>query len=428
MPGRQYKPVRGLGGGSQSAVLRDLYFAKVSSRQEIGTRTGLSPGTVSNAAAALIADGLVIEVGQVDSEGGRPRILLRVDPEYGYLVGVDVGETRVHVELFDLGMGAVATAVRPLRRGAYTPEIVAGAVLAGIEEVLAAGGAGKHVLGIGVGVPGIVAQGSQEVVHASTMGWVNVPLQHLLREGLRRAGTDLPLFVENGAKTMGQAELLFGAGRGAREAVLVLIGSGVGGCVIVDGVLHQGAGGSAGEWGHTTVSVGGRTCRCRARGCLEAYVGAEGILDRYHEALGFGHDTARSIERLLHDGEEASLRAMLDAAGSDLVARAVLDSTLTYLGAGLGNLINLLNPERMIIAGWAGLLLGDGRLDQIRDEIRQHALDQPFRQADVRLGALGSDAVAMGAAALVLEEFLNSRTTPRPETSEASPVKELESA
>src|SRR5262249_35232903 len=138
----------------------------------------------------------------------------------------------------------------------------------------------SDLLGAGVGVSGIVEQGpSGAIVHAQTLGWDAVPLEALLREG-----TDLPLHIDNGAKTLGQAEMWFGAGRGSRPAVCALVGSGVGAAVVTNGATYRGASTSAGEWGHTTLVYDGRPCRCGSRGCLEAYVGAEGVLDRYRQA------------------------------------------------------------------------------------------------------------------------------------------------
>ena len=132
------------------------------------------------------------------------------------------------------------------------------------------------VLGVGIGVPGIIEHGAEVLVHGQTYGWDAVPLERLLR-----AHTDLPLRFDNGAKTTGQAELWFGAGRGARNAVVVLVGSGVGASLISGGATYQGATSSAAEFGHVTVMVGGRRCRCGSAGCLEAYAGAEAILERY---------------------------------------------------------------------------------------------------------------------------------------------------
>ena len=155
-----------------------------------------------------------------------------------------------------------------------------------------------EVLGIGVGVFGTVEQGREATVHAQTIGWEAVPLERMLR-----AGTALPIYLENGAKTLGQAELWFGAGRGVQHAVITLVGSGVGAAVISNGAISRGVTSSAGEWGHTCIVFDGRPCRCGSRGCLEAYVGAEAVLDRWKAARGGrpvpGTDEQTSLAELL---------------------------------------------------------------------------------------------------------------------------------
>jgi predicted NBD/HSP70 family sugar kinase len=238
---------------------------------------------VSNVVADLIADGLVEEAGSVDSDGGRPRTLLRVAPHSGQMIGVDVGETRVRVELFDLALTELARTERPLTPQGYAVDVIVGHIRDGVAEVLTAEGAApERLLGVGVGVPGIVEHTADRgaVVHGQTIGWDAVPLERLLQSP--EPPGPVRYFIDNGAKTLGQAEMWFGAGRGARNAVVVLFGSGVGACLVTPEVEH----GRAVEWGHLTVRVRGRRCRCGASGCLEAYAGAESLLARWHEAGG----------------------------------------------------------------------------------------------------------------------------------------------
>jgi predicted NBD/HSP70 family sugar kinase len=273
---------------------------------------------------------------------------------------------------------------------------VVGQITAGLRTVLDDSGVGaQEILGVGVGVPGIIEQGPEVLVHGQTYGWDAVPLERLLRA---HAGTllpaDVPLRFDNGAKTMGQAELWFGAGRGARNAVVVLIGSGVGASLISGGTTYQGATSSAAEFGHITVVVGGRKCRCGSTGCLEAYAGAEAILERYGRPMAA-------------DDQELALAELIEAAGTSPLAAAILDETAQYLGAGLGTLINLFNPERVILGGWAGLLLGGRLLPEIRESARQHSLRHPFAATSIELGRLGPGVVALGAATLPMEAFLN---------------------
>jgi predicted NBD/HSP70 family sugar kinase len=391
---RRRSTVRDLRRDNRSVLLSSLYFEQPASRHDLSEATGLSPASVSNVVRELISEGIAVEAGSVDSEGGRPRVLLRINADHGYVIGVDVGETRVRVELFDLMMTERAKADYPLDPRQHSVEVIVTAILTGLETVLANGGVvARDVLGIGVGVPGVVESGPEVLVHGQTFGWESVPLERLLR-----AGTDLPLHIDNGARTMGQAELWFGAGRGARRAVVCLIGSGVGASIITSGHAHRGSTSSAAEWGHTTVVVGGRACRCGSRGCLEAYVGAEAVLDRYGPSLP-------------GDDQESALAALIDLAGMSATAAEVLDQTALYLGVGIADLINLLNPERIILGGWAGLLLGERLLPQIREAARQHSLRHPFAETSIELCRLGPDAVGLGAATLPIEAFLTGTAT-----------------
>src|SRR5215472_2954025 len=319
--------VRDLRRHNRSALLSKLFFDGPLSRHELSALTGLSAATVSNVTGELIEERLIVEAGLIDSDGGRPRVLLRVDPHYGHVIGIDVGETGVKVELFDLSMTALATVQHPLPSVRPDPATVVGQLVSGLREVIAqAEVEAASVIGVGIGVPGAVEQDSVEApekadavrVHAQTIGWDAVPFGQLLRD----AGVTLPLYFENGAKTQGQAEMWFGAGRGCGHAVIALIGSGVGAAVITDGNTYRGATSSAGEWGHTTIAYGGRACRCGAKGCLEAYVGAESILDRYRQARG--SRTAAGAD------EHADLDALLAAAGRSKTAARVLADTAGY--------------------------------------------------------------------------------------------------
>lgn len=395
---RGKQTVRDLRRGSRSTLLRRLYFDGPLSRQELGRISGLSAGSISNVIGELLADGLVEECGSVESDGGRPRILLQVPPGQAHLVGVDVGETQVRVALFDLTLTELAASDHPLSDKGHDVDHVVELILTGLAEVLATTGVDPDtVLGVGVGVPGIVEQGEAAehgqgiVVHSQTVDWDAVPLGRLLR-----AGTDLPLYVDNGAKTLGQAEMWFGAGRGTRHAVIALFGSGVGACVIADGARFRGATSSAGEWGHTKVHVGGRLCRCGSRGCLEAYVGAEALVERWGAAPA-------------GSSEKAGLAALLAAAeAGEPAAVELLAEAAEYFGAAIADLINLFNPERIVIGGWAGLMLGPRLLPAVREAATAYALRFPRAQTSIELGRLGPDAVTVGAATLPLSQFLDS--------------------
>jgi len=318
-------------------------------------------------------------------------VLLQVRPGFRYVVGADVAETRVLIELYDLSMARLAQAEF---EHDDDPAQVAEQLLAGLAAVTAEAGVEQsQVLGYGVGVPGVVDR--EGVVDSQSTGWETVPLGAMLR-----AGTEVPIFVDNGAKTFGQAEMWFGSARGARHAVIVMIGTGVGAAVVMDGRSYRGANSNAGEWGHTTLVYDGEVCRCGARGCLEAYVGAGGIGRRLAAATGRPYTPALLAEML---------------AETPPAARAVFAETAGYLGAGIADLINLFSPERIVIGGIAGSVLGERFLPEIREAAARHALRRPYSQTSIDLCTLGADAVAMGAATLPIAQLLSDGGLPEPE-------------
>ncbi|MGK5678021.1 ROK family protein [Actinoplanes sp. URMC 104] len=385
--------VRDVRRANRSGLLTDLFHGGLQSRQQLAASTELSQASVSNLIGEMIEEGLVEEAGLVGSDGGRPRVLLRVRPGFRYVVGADVAETRVLVELYDLAMSRLAAVTL---EHDDRPEQVAGRVLAGLGRVIEdAGVAPADVLGFGVGVPGVV--GLDGVVDSQSTGWDSVPLGAMLR-----AGTDVPIFVENGAKTQGQAEMWFGAGRGARHAVIVMIGTGVGAAVVMDGrSYYRGANSNAGEWGHTTLIYDGDRCRCGARGCLEAYIGAEAIGRRLAAATGEAYSEELLASRLRQPDLQEPVAG-------------VFEQTAGYLGAGLADLINLFSPERIVLGGDTGAAFGERFLPQIRAAAARHALRRPYAQTTITVCELGTDAVAMGAATLPIAQLLAEGGLPEP--------------
>ncbi len=325
MQNRKRGTVRDLRRDNRAAILWSLYLSQPhlsqphlsqpQSRQDLSVATGLSPASVTNVVRELLDEGIVLETGFLDSDGGRPRTMLGMNPEHGYVIGVDVGETRTRVELFDLTMAERAKAEYPLDPYQHDVDTVVEQILSGLSAVLSGSEVDPaKVVGVGVGVPGIIEQGPEVLVHGQTYGWDAVPLERLLR-----TGTSLPLHFDNGAKTMGQAELWFGAGRETRNAVVILIGSGVGASLLSDGNSYRGSTSSAAEFGHVTVVTGGRRCRCGAAGCLEAYAGAEAILERYGRPMA-GSD------------QEAALAELISDAETSVLAATILEETTQYLG------------------------------------------------------------------------------------------------
>lgn len=365
-------------------------------RVTLAQLTGLSSGSVTNVTAALLEEGLICEVGFEESDGGRPRVMLEVNPAFGGSVGIELGETRVRVEGFDLKMRPIAAADVALHPQHHDPVLVVGEIVNAVNRVRAAFDAeGRRLLGVGVAVPGIVAYHNGAAwAHAPNIGWREVPIEEMMCDRLK-----VPVFAENGAKALGQAEMWLGAGRGSKHAIVALWGTGVGAAIFSNGAIHRGSASSAGEWGHTCVVVGGRRCRCGASGCIEAYIGAGALLEAW-----CGVDP--KARRVADPDSEEWAPALLAAAQAGGPARDVLDEAATYFGVGAANLVNLFNPEKIIIGGWLGLVLGPHLLDRVRAVVKQQALEYTANRASIEVGELGPDAVALGACSLVMDELL----------------------
>jgi predicted NBD/HSP70 family sugar kinase len=377
---------------NRAQALRSIILSGSTTRAELARESGLSVASVTNLVSELIAEDLVMEGGTVASSGGRPTTLIEPNPSGAYLLGADVGERGVAVELFDLSMQRVDREFRGGRDGEPID-----AIARDLDEAVAAllernPAAWDRMVGIGLGLPGIVEtdESGAQVLYAQSLGWPAIPVTELVSH-------DIPIFAENGAKTQAMAEVWDGAARGASEALVVLMGRGVGLGIVTNGQLAHGRFSSAGEWGHVKIERGGRLCRCGGHGCVEAYLGADAILADWRDAGG--------------EFEGSGWNALGDllAANSsgDPAASAVVDELVATLGSALGGLVNLTNPERVVIGGWVGLRLMDTLAPRIEDAIRREALERPGSQFTLSASRFGGDTVALGAAMLPLNEIVN---------------------
>ncbi|MGP3984533.1 ROK family protein [Streptomyces sp. KR80] len=379
-------------------VLRHIVAESPVSRQDLAAATGLSLATVANLVGELLALGMLVEVGYEDSEGGRPRGLVSVNTSGGALIGVDVAETYIHVELFDLAMTVIARAEEELRPGENQPaQVVAHIATAVAFVVEQASVASERVLGVGVSMPGQVDREGGVSVYAPNWDWHDVPLLGLLGERI-----PYPLHLDNPLRACTVAELWFGAARGRGDVVVVNLGTGVGAGLALGGALYRGVTNSAGEWGHTTLVLDGRLCHCGNHGCVETYVGAPGIMQSLRE-LSPGSP-------LLHpDDQTATIEALArGVADGDPVAVKVVKETARYLGAAVADLVNLLNPEVIVLSSWVARLLGQPLLDEVREAVARHALRRPLAGTEIVLCPIPSNPVSLGAAAFALEGSLAS--------------------
>jgi predicted NBD/HSP70 family sugar kinase len=377
-------------------VLRHIVAESPVSRQESAAATGLSLATVANLVGELLELGLLVEVGYEDSAGGRPRGLVAVNAEGGALIGVDVAETYIHVELYDLALTVLARAEEELRPGENEPAQVLAHIASAVATVVGeAGIPAERVLGVGVSMPGMVDREGGVSVFAPNWDWHDVPLLSLLAEHI-----PYPLHLDNPLRACTIAELWFGAARGCDDAVVVNLGTGVGAGIALGGALHRGVTNSAGEWGHTTLVLDGRLCHCGNHGCVETYVGAPGIMQNLRELA--------PESPLLHpDDQTATIAALAQGVtDGDPVAVKVVRDTARYLGAAVADLVNLLNPEVIVLSSWVARALGRPLLDEVREAVARHALRRPLASTRIVLCPIPSNPVSLGAATFALEGAL----------------------
>ena len=387
---------------NQRTLLNLIYFNEPISRLDLSDRSGLSPATVTNLVSNLLEENVVIQTGLEESQGGRPRTTLAINPHYGYFIGVEVAETHIYTGLYDMKLRRLDNRRTEISTDENRPESIVEFIAQGARRVLADQCIpGEKVIGVGVGMPGVVSQSGDVSVFAPNWGWHNVPFLEMLKAQL-----DLPIRLDNGAQAMALAEMWFGAGHGVNNLAVLLLGTGVGAGLIAGGSLYRGVTNSAGEWGHTCIEVDGALCRCESRGCIETVVGAPGIIRQLREI-----EADHPLLKL--QSQRAILQALHDAAlAGDPVCCRVLDQVARYLAIGIANLVNLFNPHLIVTGGWCGVLISDYVFPRLESIVKQYALSEPLHAVEITTTHLGGEGVVgLGAASLALETFLMGRAS-----------------
>jgi glucokinase len=307
------------------------------------------------------------------------------------VIGIDAGGTKLLGGVVDEQL-AVHHRVHRLWRGGARQEVL-DVLVDVVEEAL---GAGPEAEAIGFGIPSLMDSDravSRECVHLPLAG---VPFRDLMSERL-----DRPVVVDNDANCALLAEARSGAARGARAALLLTLGTGIGGGVLIDGQIYRGPGGSAGELGHVVVEVDGRECPCGNRGCLETVVSGT-ALGQAAAAVAEA-DPESALARARAAGRDVTGALVTELAGEgDPDACAILAEAGRKLGAGLSGLANAFNPEVIVIGGGASAA-GELLLGPARDELARRALG-PNRGVALVPAHFGTEAGMLGAAVLALEE------------------------
>lgn len=374
---------------NRSLVLNTIKTFGPIARAEVARRTGLSPAAVTGLTADLIGEGLVFEKAAGDSSGGRPPILLALNPRGGYVVGVKVTETQVIAALTDMEATIISKVNLPWN-GDSKDEFIQ-VIMDVVATLVSQGGIRrKQLIGVGIGLAGVVDARAGTLRKSPYLPWQDLPLRDLLQTKLR-----LPVYLDNDVNTLTLAEKWFGAGQGVENFLVVTIGRGVGLGIVMNGQFCRGAHGGAGEFGHTLVDEQGPLCACGKRGCLEAYASDPALMREaaVEGAVGRKVSTPNELVVLAAEGDPGAL-AILARAGQ-------------VLGRAVADLINLLDPE-LIILGGEGTRAGEALIGPMRQAFGRQVMSGLSNDIAFRVEPWGDDAWARGAASLVLRELFES--------------------
>ncbi len=311
-----------------------------------------------------------------------------------YGVGVDLGGTKIATALVD-GEGRVLARTSCLTEAQEGQEKVLERMYKTVEDVLGeAGIAPGELAGIGIGSPGPLDSKTGLVLSAPNLGWTNVPVGDLFRERFQ-----VPISVGNDANLAGLGEKWLGAGKNVDDLLYITVSTGVGGGIIIGGKVHTGAHDIAGEVGHIIVQKDGPQCNCGARGCLEAIASGTAIAREAKAGLKRGESPL--LAKLVGDGDPTSKDVGQAARKGDPFSTKLLQESFTYLGLGIASLLNVLDPQLVVIGGGVSNL-DELLFDPVRKTVKETLGTSQLADVLIVKAELGADVGVLGAAMLVV--------------------------
>ncbi len=383
------------------SLLRRIYTSGPLSRADLVEMTGVAPSHVSLIVRGALNRGLLQERGLAPSNGGRRRVLLEIEPGLAALVGIDIGRAHIRFVVTDFAGNILTYKWLPTEPDKGKDHVLR-AVHIELESLL------KQFAGIGaIGIShsGVIDQRAGKVIlWPMVEGWNDTPLRQIFTDAY-----GLPTFVEDCVRAMALTEQRFGQAKGLRNFVLVSVGMGIGSALFSEGHLHVGRDGLAGELGHTTVAENGGLCSCGNRGCLELCSSATAILTRVRSELEHGVSSSLTHEAG-DDRDKLSVELIVAAAKNhDRLSERVLSEAGMHLGTALASVVNLLNPEKVILAGMIPRAASEFLLGPLLYNLRQRALPQAVKDLPVVVSQFGEEAAALGMVLTAAESVLETR-------------------
>jgi glucokinase-like ROK family protein len=364
------------------------------SRAELARRLGLTRSAITTIVSDLMEAGAIRESAKKTGTSGRPRTLLEITPEAGYVAGVDMGATHLRVVISNFGAQVVAEKEITFDI-TQDPETCLEKTDHLLQELLKEVNLTLSQLSsIGVGVPGPVSSNVGMVIAPPIMpGWDRFPIRKTLEKLW-----GLPISVNNDAELGALGEWAYGAGRNAKDLAYIKVGHGIGAGLLINGQIYRGSTGSAGEIGHLTIDEKGPICTCGNRGCLEALSGGGAIALQAKNAIKEKKNTQL---REISTKNISAKDVVFAAQRGDLLAQQIMEEAGEHLGVALAGLINIFNPD-MIIVGGGVAQMGDILLEPIRKTVKERSLLSATTNVRITTALLGRRSSSMGAVAQAL--------------------------
>ena len=384
---------------NQSIVLNIIRNYGPISRADIAKKTKLSSTTISTLADDLIKQEYLEEIGEGKSSGGRRPILLKFNPASHFVIGVELEGKNISVAVTDLKINIINKLTEEIKNS--DESWVVDKIINLVQQVIEKSRVKfEEIVGMGVGATGLIDTKRGIIRQAVNLNWKDVPLKDLIEDSF----DEVPIYMDNIANVAALGEKWAGAGKEAKNLIYIRIGTGIGAGIILNGTIYEGSNGNAGEIGHMTIEPNGPRYRCGNRGCLEALASGSAIAKRAITEILGGRDTL--IEKLTNGSiEEITAKIVAEAAKKgDKLALEIWKEIGEYLGIAIANLINIYNPEIIVIGG--GVAQAGGLLfESIKRTVKKRALPGPAKIAKIVSSQLGENVSTIGAASLALEKI-----------------------
>lgn len=387
-------PLKVVGGINESLIVNTIRRRGPISRVDIAKLTGLTAPTVTNISGKLIESGLIHEHMVGEYSGGRRPVLLKANSEMANMIIVDIRSKEMIGYLINGGLEVKEQTCCDIRH------LDKEEILSLLESTIAkcrSSQDGQLALAVGIIVRGPVMSREGMSLFSPSTGWRNVPLKYIVEKRFQ-----LPVFVENDMRAMALGAYHYGPYRDVKNAVFLGVGGGIGSGIILNGELYRGLGDSAGECGHTVVDIHGPLCSCGKRGCLEAMASESALVNIVVKSIMEGEF---SLVSEMVKGDISAIRPehiYSAAENGDYLALRGLEHVARYIGIGAANMINIFNPQLVLIGG--GIVKARKFIEEIMMQvIKEQALGSCYSSVRIEFSSEGRNAALKGIVDVVME-------------------------